>query len=335
MPDFELDKWALHHLHDLYRRGRLNIRPPYQRGRAWSDPMRYALIDTITSDFPMGVILLNVLSTTDEEGNEIERWETVDGQQRCTPVFEYLDGEAAWTVVTPPSDISFSKFNNLSLARQDRVRDYQVPIALLRNYSEEQIREIFVRIQYGRALQIGEKVKALNTPYRPYLEELTLHRLFNDWGAPHQYRDTHWALAAAFLQAAFRQRPLARQEYIYLERFLRDQAAFDPAKVSRAAEEAKWIMNFASGVLTDAMNQRPSFRENVRTQRLMKWLFPALAMLKAKYALPGKEPDVASGLLCTTTTRRPMEQTSLRRTSARSEAGESIQMIRGRASSSS
>ena len=296
MPNFEVDKWPIRDLIDYFRRGRLELRPPYQRGRAWSDEMRLSLIDTVLNDYPMGVILLDESEEPDAEGVGVIKWATVDGQQRCTTIFEYLEGNASWTQEAPPAESSFTRFDLLSQARQNRVLDYVVPVARLRTYGEDQIRDIFIRIQYGKALQIGEKIKAFNSPYHPFIEGLASHRLFADWGAPHQYRDAHWALVAAYFKAGYRQRPLERQEYRQLERFLREQSAFVQQRARKAGDELTWILNYAHRVLFEAINQDLGFKRDIRNQRLFKWLIPALMMLRSTFALAGKEPEVASGL---------------------------------------
>ncbi len=296
MPNFEVDKWPIRDLIDYYRRGRLELRPPYQRGRAWSDEMRFSLIDTVLNDYPMGVILLDESEEPDIDGVGVVKWATVDGQQRCTTIFEYLEGDAGWTQATPPAESAFTRFDLLGQARQNRVLDYVLPVARLRTYGQDQIRDIFIRIQYGRALQIGEKIKAFNSPYHPFVESLSSHRLFTDWGAPHQYRDAHWALVAAYLKAAYRERPLERQEYRQIERFLRDQGAFVQRRARKAGDDLAWILNYAHRVLAEAINQDQAFRRELRNQRLFKWLIPALMMLRSTFAIAGKEPEVANGL---------------------------------------
>ncbi len=298
MPNFELDKWAIAKLHDLHSRGPLDIRPPYQRGTVLSDAMRHSLIDTVRSDYPMGVILLNVINSEDTDGTPIETWDTVDGQQRCTTLFDYLRGEANWTKGKSPSNPDFTRFDKLTDAQQDRVNDYLVPVALMKEFTESEVRDVFIRIQYGRALSIGEKIKALNSPYHSYLQELVENSLFEEWGSPHQKRDAHWSLAAVFLQAIYNDQPLARQEYPLLARYLQNETkGFLKIQARQATAETKSVMNYMRRIIIEALQINPGFKAYVPGQRLMKWLFPTVALLKKRYAISGKEPDVAKGIL--------------------------------------
>ena len=151
MTTFELDKWTIRQLIQYIERTRLDIRPPYQRQRRWSNAMRYALIDSVLKGYPMGVLLLDVIAT-DEHGNprRLHNYATVDGQQRTAILVEYVTGSSDWTTGTPPRGVEYTPYGELEQAQQDMVDDYKVPVALLTGYSEESIREIFRRVQYEK-----------------------------------------------------------------------------------------------------------------------------------------------------------------------------------------
>lgn len=291
MPEFELDKWKLSDLHGYQKAGRLTLKPPYQRGRAWSDDMRIALVDTVVRDFPMGVILLD--ESKDADGRSV--WDTIDGQQRCTTLIEYLDGVQPWTQQQAPPGSDFTSFSALTPSQQERFRDYQVAVAKLRGYANEDIREIFVRIQYGKALSGGEKIKAINSPYKGFIEQLVASKVFSDW-PNFQYRDGHWAMAGEFFQGFYNQRPLERREYRLLEKFVRDKDKFNQQAATRAVNSGRWILNYANRVLHDCDQQSVGFRKQING-RLLKWLVASLTILKSEFAISGREPDVASAVV--------------------------------------
>jgi len=56
----ELDKWPVKDLYDLWKRGRLDTQPEWQRSEVWPERMKYDLIDTATNDWPMGLVMISV-----------------------------------------------------------------------------------------------------------------------------------------------------------------------------------------------------------------------------------------------------------------------------------
>ena len=97
MGSFELDKLSVAFLYDRYKKGRLDVQPEYQRSKAWPDKLKLELIDTALHEWPMGLIMLNVMQRPDSGGKPIDYHDVVDGQQRLRSLFEYMDGTEEWT----------------------------------------------------------------------------------------------------------------------------------------------------------------------------------------------------------------------------------------------
>ena len=129
MSSFELDKWALKTLYDLYKRKRLDVQPEYQRSKAWTDRYKQELVDTVRNQWPMGLIMLNVDPRVDSDGNAVEYHEVVDGQQRLRSLFEYKDGSEPWAQLPPGKPIGFTPYGELTEASQERFDDYRVSVA--------------------------------------------------------------------------------------------------------------------------------------------------------------------------------------------------------------
>jgi len=202
MDRFDVDKESLHFLYELYKKGRIEVQPAYQRSKVWSDVLRYNLIDSIKEEFPIGLVMLNVIPGIDEDGVKIDRYDVVDGQQRMTTLFEYLDGAADWSRSEKVD--GFSPFKSLSVGRQDRFFQYKIPVAKMKEFEPEEVSECYSRLQTGRPLKMGEKLKALIFhPMHQYVLELTKHKLLkiNDQLC---VRDAHWSLATAFMKAAYK-----------------------------------------------------------------------------------------------------------------------------------
>lgn len=295
MAEYELDKWTVKDLYELWKKGRLNPAPDYQRSKVWTPNMKYDLIDTVLHDWPMGIVLLNVLPDVDADGDPIKKFDVVDGQQRLTTLFEYRDATEEWcSVAKAPSKYSeFRQFGHLSTAKQERFEGYKVAVALMKDFGVDEILDIFSRLQHSKPLVIGEKVKALRSDFKPAIHEVANHKIFNI--SAYRFRDAHWNFSSLFFKAVYRENPYDRQEYERVEDFLRHEA-FDPERAKRVTEETRRILNYEYKVLEEMQEVAPNFRE-IGSARLLKWLFAALQTLLKNYALGGKESSVAQGVL--------------------------------------
>jgi Protein of unknown function DUF262 len=74
---------------DLYRRGLLELDPPYQRRSVWTQAYKDYFIDTILLGYPAPAVFL--FEDISEDG--ITRYSVVDGQQRLTTIFQFLGSQ--------------------------------------------------------------------------------------------------------------------------------------------------------------------------------------------------------------------------------------------------
>ena len=296
MGTFELDKLSVEFLYDRFKKGRLDVQPEYQRSKAWSDKLKLELIDTVLHEWPMGLIMLNVNHKPDGSGKPIDYHDVVDGQQRLRCLFEYMDGTEEWTKDSSKKGKEIHPYSSLSESDQERFTEYRVSVALMKDYETDEILDVFSRLQNGRPLRIGEKVKALRTPHKSYIKDLTDHGLFSLGGSIHKTRDAHWNLAALFYKGMYRDNPLDRHEYERLAVFLGDGHNFDEKRAHKAVADTKRIMALVRKTIQEAVELDPAFSEKVGSARLIKWTFATLAILDREYSLTGREHLLAQGL---------------------------------------
>ena len=296
MGSFELDKMTVDYLHDRYQRGRIDVQPDYQRSKAWSDKLKHELIDTVLHEWPMGLIMLNLDQKPDSDGKPVDHFDVVDGQQRLRCLFEYLAGVEDWTKNVGKKKKS-EQYDSLSEATQERFKGYRVSVALMKDYETDEILDVFSRLQNGRPLRIGEKVKSLRSPHKRHLKQLADHGLFELEGASiHKTRDAHWNLSAVFYKGMYNNNPLERHEYERLEAFLQDGQGFDDNRAKKAVANSKRTMNLLRKVVREAIDQDAAFVEKVRSPRLLKWTFACVATLDEAYSLTGREHLLSKGL---------------------------------------
>ena len=117
--------------------GKLNIRPEYQREFVYKDKQRNLVIDTITNNFPLGVMYWAKLSP-DSEACEI-----IDGQQRTISICQYAIGQFSFNGLA---------FHNLTKEEQDKILDYKLDVYICDGTERDKL-DFFKRINI-----VGEKL---------------------------------------------------------------------------------------------------------------------------------------------------------------------------------
>lgn len=179
---------------DLYndlKNGALVLRPSFQRNLVWNNAHKEKFLDTILSGLPFPEIYL-ADGDIDLETKTSKRV-VVDGQQRLDTIFSYINGEL------PTRKIPL--FNELSPKSQTDFYDYKIVVRDLGRIDENQIVEIFKRInsvsyalnamEINNALYEGAFIStAQEIQHSPEFEELDIF-------SQNQYarmRDTEYVL---------------------------------------------------------------------------------------------------------------------------------------------
>ena len=95
-------------------RGRLNIRPAYQREFIYKEKQRNEVINTVRKNFPLNTMYWAVAG---------DDYELMDGQQRTVSICQYVQGDFAVEF-----DGSPMFFNNLTVERQRQILDYELSV---------------------------------------------------------------------------------------------------------------------------------------------------------------------------------------------------------------
>ncbi|MFC3685829.1 DUF262 domain-containing protein [Hydrogenophaga luteola] len=119
--------------------GRLNVSPDFQRKLVWRRQHKIEFIETILKNYPFPEVYL-APEKVDTQRMELREL-VVDGQQRLSAIKEYIAGTG---VFAQPSSIP--TFDSLDTSQKEDFLNYEVSVRYLKNASEEQIKEIFQRI---------------------------------------------------------------------------------------------------------------------------------------------------------------------------------------------
>ncbi len=147
----------------LFRCRELIQYPDYQREpNVWNETKRGMLIDSMLVGIDIPKIYL-----FRHDGNS---YDCVDGQQRIRSVYEFLDGD-----ISLPNG---RKWNRLTVAEKATITNYNFTIAVITNATDDELRELFQRLQLGTPLNAGEKLHAMKGEMRDFVFDNGKHHPF-------------------------------------------------------------------------------------------------------------------------------------------------------------
>lgn len=135
-------------LYNKWKRGKLVIQPDFQRQFVWDKTKSSRLIESALLDIPLPVVYIS----QEKDGNEY----VIDGQQRLTSFFSFIDGafpdgtDFRLSSLKVFSDLNKMKFADLEEEYQDKVRYCKIRTITFRKESDPNLKfEIFERLNTG------------------------------------------------------------------------------------------------------------------------------------------------------------------------------------------
>lgn len=179
------------------KRDGIDLRPNYQRGYIWSSDFKDKLLYSIVKGYPIGNISLRVRANKNSKG---AMQEVVDGQQRLTTIFNFVNkeysiqGEMSRKIIeyiieylgdeddpklerlkkrlSNKGKISL-KYNQLPESIQNNILAYNISITNITNASDEEITEYFRYLQNQERLRAGEIINSVpETSLEKYLDAI-------------------------------------------------------------------------------------------------------------------------------------------------------------------
>jgi len=236
-------------LDKLYkRRDRIEI-PDWQRGKVWSLKKKQKFLDTILKGWHIPVLYFRKVGD--------EAFECVDGQQRLTAVWEFFDNKI------PLADESNKLYGgplykNLSPSISDKFDDYICQIEEIEDATDDEVKELFQRLQLGTALNTPEKLNAIEGGLRDFLRDLSQHPFFKEKVAAQDTRYAHFDTCAkiAFLVLKGMQ---PRMRFAELEKMFKENPSFSPeSTMGKKLKSLFDSMNRIFSTKTNALRNRAS-----------------------------------------------------------------------------
>ncbi|HQS14886.1 DUF262 domain-containing protein [Reyranella sp.] len=161
-------------------RDRIEEQPHFQRLPAWTRAQKQLLIDSIIRKYEIPKMYWRMLPP-----GQLARYKVIDGQQRLHAIWEFKNGDLALSHdLAPVSGISISgmKYRDLPLDLASDFDSYGVDVVIveeaIQTDLEDEVREMFLRLQNGTALNAQEKRNAMSGAMRDFVKVLGQHPVF-------------------------------------------------------------------------------------------------------------------------------------------------------------
>lgn len=140
---------------DLYNRELLDLDPPYQRRSVWTQTFRDYFIETLLLDYPAPTIFLY----EEISAAGVTTYNVVDGKQRLTCIFSFINNEFPVSENCPIEDLRGSYFQEFSNDLKNKFWSYTFSVEYLPTNNESIINNIFDRINRNVAKLTSQELR--------------------------------------------------------------------------------------------------------------------------------------------------------------------------------
>lgn len=187
MKDLQIQTRALSSLLGDINKGKFNFNHPLQRKSGiWNRQSMSLLIDSTIRLYPIYPALV--------EETEIGEYAVIDGKQRLTIFASYANNEFALSKKISPIvidgktyELAGKRYKKLDEAVKERFNSRELQMYIMRDATEEDIREIFARINSSKGLTNTQRRTTIeNDEFRKVVYSLTSHPIFEKVLSPAQ-----------------------------------------------------------------------------------------------------------------------------------------------------
>lgn len=165
--------WPLKTIHGI--RERINTNPDFQRPAVWGRSQKQLLVDTILREYDIPKLYWR------KTGSKPDKYDVVDGQQRLRAIWDFFDGNFRLPKDSDSIDdieIAGLKYDDLPDELRMKFDVYALDVVVLEDTDEDEVREMFLRLQNGTSLKAQEKRNAYPRRMRDFVKELSNHAFF-------------------------------------------------------------------------------------------------------------------------------------------------------------
>jgi rubredoxin len=148
---------SVYELHRQKQLGELKLQPEFQRYYVWSAKQESRLIESIFLNVPIPLVYI----AEEPSGT----YAVIDGQQRLTALFRFMDGEYAISSLEHRTDLNGKRFADLGRELQRQFENCTLSVVQIRKESDPDVRfEVFERLNTGATKLNDQEIR--NCVYR-------------------------------------------------------------------------------------------------------------------------------------------------------------------------
>lgn len=169
--------WNARQLSKMINKGTITFDNAVQRGLVWDDKRKSLLIHSMLEGYPIPAMYA-------AKDTETKNYSMLDGKQRSNAINDFLSGR--FTLVDVPEvtledgtevDVNGKFFSGLDEEMQDILSNYSLTIYYFEDITDEQIAELFYRLNNGKALSQIEHSRSVARSFKT-IQEIGKHELF-------------------------------------------------------------------------------------------------------------------------------------------------------------
>ncbi len=271
--------------------------PDYQRPPAWSTKQKQLLMDTILRNYDIPKFYWRKVSRPDGV-----LYEVIDGQQRLRTIWEYRADKFGLAREADPINgykVSGLRFSELPPELMMAFDTYQLDVVVVTdavvNDDEDEVRDMFLRLQNGSTLKAQEKRNAMIGRMRDFVKQIASHPFLERCRFTNK-RFTFDHIAAQTVLIELSGGPCNVKD-ADLNRMYKEQSDFDPAGVQ--GKKVRRVYDFLNRAFSEKTPELE--RYNVIT------LYCLASLLIDGYVIHDLEKPVADWFLTFEAERRAQE----------------------------
>lgn len=187
----------------MIERNAVNDSPVYQReSGAWSKEKKQLFLDSLFNRYDVPKVYFHDMRGADPRF----KYSVIDGKQRLNCVWEFLNGNVQLAddlvIYEPEGRVppkGGSSFFDLTQDWQEIFKSRGIDVVLVQNASEEDIEDLFSRLNNGEPLNAAEKRNAMGGAMCDLIREVAQHSFFKEKLRFESNRYSHYEVAAKFL----------------------------------------------------------------------------------------------------------------------------------------
>ena len=179
--------WSCKQVAKMIEKKTISFNNVVQRSFVWERHRMSELIWSIIMGFPIPPVYSERGAS---ENDKVKVYDVLDGQQRCTSIYKYINDEFALTELKPipyldedgnecEVNISGKKFSELEEELQDIIKDATITVKYFDNINQEQKAEMFRRLNNGKPLSAKSRTLASAKDITGLLD-IGSHKLFEE-----------------------------------------------------------------------------------------------------------------------------------------------------------